>query len=90
MFLLNFIRRIREYSARQKARYEKLDTMFQPGRQVRSVESGRVYNVLWVDLNAAMLAGENGTRFIVDWFTPGGTIRADVADVWDPVPGLGA
>jgi hypothetical protein len=43
--------------------------------------------VVWVDLNAAMLRNIAGSDwFILDWFTPAGTIRSEVADCWDAVP----
>jgi hypothetical protein len=84
--MFKFIRRIREHFAREAARHEKLEAIFQQGKQVRSVSSGRIYSVVWVDLNAAMLRNVAGSDwFILDWFTPAGTIRSDVADCWDAV-----
>jgi hypothetical protein len=84
--MVKFIRRIREYFAREAARHEKLESMFQQGKQVRSVSSGKVYSVVWVDLNAAMLRNVAGHDwFILDWFTPAGTIRTTVADCWAAV-----
>lgn len=85
--MFKFMRRIREYFAREAARHKKLETLFQPGNHVRSVSSGRVYSVDWVDLNAAKLRSVSDSEcFILDWFTPGGTIRTEVADCWDLVP----
>jgi hypothetical protein len=84
--MFKFIRRIREYFAREAARHEKLESIFQQGKQVRSAISGKVYSVVWVDLNAAMLSNVTGNDwFILDWFTPAGTIRTNVADDWDAV-----
>ncbi|KVP39599.1 hypothetical protein [Burkholderia ubonensis] len=82
--MFKFVRRIRAYFAREAARHNKLEEMFQAGKHVRSVKTGKVYEVEWVDMNAALVAG-NGQQFIVDWFTPAGTIRTEVADDWDPV-----
>ncbi|KVP75452.1 hypothetical protein WJ96_07020 [Burkholderia ubonensis] len=82
--MFKFVRSIRNYFAREAARHEKLEKMFQPGKQVRSVRTGKVYLVEWVDMNAALLS-RPGQRFILDWFTPAGTIRTEVADDWDPV-----
>jgi hypothetical protein len=85
--MFRLIRRIREYFAREAARHKKLEMLFQPGNQVRSVSSGRVYSVAWVDMNAALLRSVSDTHcFILDWFTPAGTIRTEVADCWDLVP----
>ena len=78
------IRCIHNYFAREAARHQKLEAMSQSGKQVRNVRTGKVYLVEWVDMNAAMVSG-GGARFIVDWFTPAGTIRTDVADDWEPV-----
>jgi hypothetical protein len=84
--MFKFIRRIREYFAREAARHEKLETIFQQDKHVRSAISGRVYSVVWVDLNAAMLRNvSGGDWFILDWFTPAGTIRTEVADSWEAV-----
>ncbi|KWA83742.1 hypothetical protein WL29_20470 [Burkholderia ubonensis] len=82
--MFNLIRCIRNFFARETTRHQKLEAMFQSGKQVRNVRTGKVYLVEWVDMNAAMVSG-GGVRFIVDWFTPAGTIRTDVADDWDPV-----
>jgi hypothetical protein len=84
--MFKFIRRIREYFAREAARHEKIEAMFQQGNQVRSASSGKVYSVVWVDLNAAMLRNVAGSDwFILDWFTPAGTVRTEVADRWEAV-----
>lgn len=83
--MFKFIRRIKEYCAREAARNRKLETMFQPGKEVRYVEDGEVYLVKRVELCAALVVGKDGARFFVDWFTPGGTIRSEVADDWEPV-----
>ncbi len=84
--MFNFIGRVRAYFAREAARHEKLDTIFQQGKHVKSASSGKVYSVVWVDLNAAMLRNvAGGDWFILDWFTPAGTIHTEVADSWEPV-----
>ena len=83
--MFKFIRRIKAYWARENARHQKLETMFQPGKEVRNVEDGEVYFVKKVDMSAALLVGKDGDRFFVDWLTPAHTIRTDVADDWEPV-----
>lgn len=83
--MFKFINNIRNYFAQEKARREKLELMFQEGKQVRSVATGKVYDVLCSELCYALLKGPSGKMFTVDWMTPAGTIRTEVADCWNPV-----
>jgi hypothetical protein len=83
--MFRIIRRFKAYWARETARHQKLEAMFQPGKEVRNIEDGEVYFVKKVDMSAALLVGKDGVRYFVDWLTPACTIRTEVADDWEPV-----
>lgn len=68
--------------ARDIARSEKLETLFQQGRRVQSAATGRVYRVVCSQMGFAILVGDGGRRVIVDWLTPAGTLQLEVADNW--------
>lgn len=79
------IRRIKEYWAREIARLQKLQTMFQLGMEVRNVSDGEVYTVEWVGDAAALLRRKKGGQRLVNWLSRSGSLRTAVADEWNPV-----
>lgn len=83
--MFKFIRSIRNYFAQEKARREKLELMFQEGKRVKSLLTGKVFKVVLVDLGFVLLEGPSGSQFTLDCMTPAGTVRTDIADRWDPV-----
>ncbi len=83
--MFKFIRNIRNYFAQEKARREKLELMFQEGKRVKSLRTGRVFKVVLTDLGFVLLEGASGIQFTLDCMTPAGTLRTDIADRWDPV-----
>lgn len=83
--MFKFIRNIRNYFAQEKARHAKLEAMFQEGKSVKSLTTGKVFKVVLVDLGFVLLQSPTGSRFTLDCMTPAGTVRTDIADRWDPV-----
>jgi len=77
---------LRDSWRRDSARHLKLTNLFQPGGRVRSARTGRSYHVESAQMCYAILRGPGGDRVIVDWLTPGGSLRLEVADNWDPDP----
>lgn len=76
-FLLKPFVLLKAWDARATAAQHKLDTLFQPGRRVRSIDTGRSYDVVNVHLDGAFLrAGPQEDVFIID------LLRTD-ADRWE-------
>lgn len=80
--LYELVQALRLSWARDGARQEKLESLFKAGRLVKSKSTGRVYRVACAEMCYAILTGESGKRVIVDWLTPAGTLRLEVADNW--------
>lgn len=80
--LLTFFRELRKSRRNAKCRILKLETLFREGNVLRDLD-GSTYRVMGSEMCFAILLDFQGTHHIVDWLTPAGTIRDEVADRFD-------
>lgn len=81
--MFGFIRKIKQASANERRRREKLRRLFQDDNKVRNIASGKVYTVISTDLRSAFLQGPSGKLRLVSWSAPGGVFHSEVADQWE-------
>ena len=80
--IFTFFRAIRQAHRETNRRMLKLETLFLTGNVLKGLD-GRRYRVVGGELCFAILMDFRGNTHIVDWLTPAGTIRDEVADRFD-------
>lgn len=81
--ILSIIKKIADWFSHDSRVAEQLNSLFTQGNLLEHLSAGRFHVIEGANLCFAYVRNvETGAEFLVDWMTPAGTIRHEVADRW--------